>query len=213
MNHDAAQPRQYWLFRKIRNWGDEFHSDCGGAAVAFIIAFPIFLWIIAVLVQFALIANAKVMIDFAAQSAARAAVTSLPEGNPDNVNAAACMALTPLSPQASQAAASQADSAYQALLALGVKADATFPARYTYAMAATTTSWNPQMDFTIHTGQPVDVTVTYRFKLTVPGAWGLVGTSDTVAGLDGHYLDIVSTRHVFTSHGRAANSDGSGFPQ
>jgi len=180
--------------------------------VPFIIAFPIFLWIIAVLVQWALIVNAKVMVDFAAQAAARAAVTSLPEGKPDNVNAAACMALEPLSPVASDATTAQADSTYQALTTLGVKAPVSFSARYTYAMAATQTSWTPDIDFTTSVGRPIDVTLVYRFKLTVPGAMGLVGASDTIAGVNGRFLDIASSRQVFTTHGRAANSDGSGFP-
>jgi len=209
----TGDPRAATKAGLLRKWARDFHNDAGGAAVAFIIAFPLFLWIIAIVIQFVLIVNAKVMVDYAAQAAARAAVTSLPEGQPDNVNAAACLALTPLSPQATDAVAAQADSTYQALLGLGVQAPPSFPPRYTYAMAATTTTWNPQMDFTTHTGQIIDVTLLYRFKLTVPGAMGIIGVAANVAGVDGRFLDIRSTRQVCTSHGRAANSDGSGFPQ
>src|SRR5207237_1241107 len=73
--------------------------DDGSAAVSFIMAFPIFLWIIAILVQMVLLVNAKIMVSYAADCAARSAVTSLPDEHPENIKQAACAALAPLSPK------------------------------------------------------------------------------------------------------------------
>jgi len=187
-------------------------SDHGGAAVSFILVLPIFLFIIGVLVQYALIVNAKVMIDYAAQQAARAAVTSLPEGTPQHVMSAAYMALTPISPQAAGDPAAEAQSMADALTQVGAPVMSGFANRYTYAMAATTVSWQPQIDYTIHEGQAMTLTLVYRLRLTVPAAQMVVGASDTVAGLGGRFLNISSTCQVQTSHSRASGSDGNGWP-
>ncbi len=179
------------------------HNDRGGVAVSFILAFPIFLVIVAVLVQFALIANAKVAIDHAAQMAARAAVTSLPDDHPENVTAAACMALAPLSPVAPSPIA-QATTLQQALIGMGVDTPDTFAGRYTYALDATNVSWSPDIDFLRSRSQEIEVKVVYRFRLTVPAAMKFVGADGTVAGVQGRFLDIVSTCRAQTSHGRQA---------
>ena len=192
------------------------HCDRGSAAVPFILSLPIFLLILAILVQYALIVNAKIMIDHSAQSAARAAVTSLPENQSDNIKSAACLTLTPLSPVALSGVEDQATSIYNALLTSGVPVADTFPARYTYAMDATTvdyTSPDDPVDYVHARGHQVDVSVTYRFRLTVPAAMRLIGKSDTVAGVEGRFLDIISTSRVETSHSRQAASGDSGWPQ
>jgi Flp pilus assembly protein TadG len=198
---------------KLRRFQALLHNDEGGAAVSFILALPIFLWIIAIFVQFALMMNAKISIDNAAAVAARAAVTSLPEGKPENVTTAACMALAPLSPQATGQSASDAQALFDALQATGVPIPETFPARYTYAMEATKVSWDPDIDFTTSRGRELNVSLVYRFKLTVPGANMLIGSSDTIGGVQGRYLDIASAScRVQTSHSRKTGSDGAGSP-
>src|SRR5215212_9878765 len=83
------------------------HSDTGSAAVSFILAFPIFLTIVGIVVQMALMVNAKIMVTHAADAAARAAATSLPDGHPENVQKAAWQALAPISPKSTGAAASE----------------------------------------------------------------------------------------------------------
>ena len=207
-----AQPRRS-ITTALRRFARTLHSDQGSAAVPFILALPIFLWIVAILVQYTLIVNAKLLIDHAAQSAARAAVTSLPEGHPENVRAAAYLSLATLSPVATVPVQSQADAVYQALQTSGIPVADSFPARYTYAMDAAQVDWNPQIDFTTSPGRQTDVTVTYRLCLTVPGAMGLIGSADTVAGIKGRFLTIASTSRVETSHSRQTGSGGGGWPQ
>ncbi len=200
----------------LRLFARTLHSDRGSAAVPFILALPIFLWIVAILVQYTIIVNAKLLIDHAAQSAARAAVTSLPEGHPENVAAAAYLGLATLSPLSTLPPSVQADNVYRALQNTGIPAADTFPARYTYAMEATKVDWNPQnpqVDFTTSRGRQLDVTVTYRLCLTVPGAMGLIGSADTVAGISGRFLTIASTSRVETSHSRQSAAGGGGWPQ
>ena len=204
------------LATALRLFARALHSDRGSAAVPFILALPIFLWVVAILVQYTLIVNAKLLIDHAAQSAARAAVTSLPEGHPENVRAAAYLSLTTLSPVATSPVSPQADAVYQAMQISGIPVADSFPARYAYAMDATQVNWkaqNPQIDFTTSPGCQTDVTVTYRLCLTVPGAMGLIGSADTVAGIKGRFLNIVSTSRVETSHSRQTASSGGGWPQ
>lgn len=189
------------------------HSDRGSAAVPFIFSLPIFLFIIAILVQYALIVNAKLLISHAASRAARAAATSLPEGHSENVSAAAYMSLAPLSPLATTAVHPQADLVYRAMESSGIAVADSFPARYTYAMEAARVDRSPQDDFTTSPGQPLKVTVSYRFCLTVPAAMRLVGLADTVAGVQGRFLNISSTSRVQTSHSRQTATDDGGWPQ
>jgi len=190
------------------------HSDRGSAAVPFIFSLPIFLLILAILVQYALIVNAKLLISHAANTAARAAVTSLAEGHPENVSSAAYLSLAPVSPLATTAVHPQADLVYRAMENSGIAVAESFPARYTYAMEAARVDWSPhQDDFTTSTGQPLEVTVSYRFHLTVPAAMRLIGLADTVAGVHGRFLNISSTSRVQTSHGRQVAADDEGWPQ
>jgi Flp pilus assembly protein TadG len=191
-------------------------NDRGSAAVPFILVLPIFLLIIAILVQYALLVNAKLVLTHTAQLAARAAVTALPEDQPQNVAAAAYMALAPLSPQAGIGVRPEASDVYQAMQNAGIAVAGTYPARYTYAMEATTVSWTPGLpavDFATSHGQPVDVTVSYRFQLTVPGAMRLIGFDDTVAGVQGRFVNIGATCRAQTSHSRKTSAGGGGWPQ
>jgi len=191
------------------------HSDGASAAVSFILAFPIFLTIVAIVVQMALMVNAKIMVTHAADAAARAAATSLPDGHPENVQKAAWQALAPISPKSTGAAASEGSDVYNALKAVGAKPSETFAARYTYAMGATDVTWTPQQkDFEGSPGQEVEVTVTYKFMLTVPGAMRMVPDADpaTVAGVKGRFWSVTAKGRAVTAHGRKAPANGSGWP-
>jgi Flp pilus assembly protein TadG len=188
------------------------HEDRGGAAISFIATFPIFLIIVAVIVQYALILNAKIMIDHAARSAARAAVTCLPDGQPQRISSAACMALVPISPVARTSASSEADTTYQAMKRLGTPVADSFAARYTYAQQATSISYQQADDLHL-AGREIEVRLVYRFYLTVPAAKTFITSGDeTVAGVSGRFLDIVSTCKVQTAHGREAQANGDGWP-
>ncbi len=188
------------------------HDTRGGATISFAVAFPIFLFIVGVLVQYALIVNAKLVIDNAAQQAARAAVTSLPEGKPDNVRAAAFMALAPICPSAKDSVTADAIALAQSLRTLGVSVPDSFSARYTYASEAARVTWDPNIDYTRSPSRELTMKVIYRFYLTVPGAARVVGTASNVGGVSGMFIDLLSTCQVQTSHSRAAFTDGSGWP-
>jgi Flp pilus assembly protein TadG len=182
--------------------------------VSFVLAFPIFLTIVAIIVQMALMVNAKVVVTHAADSAARAAATSLPDGKPENVERAAWMALAPLSPQAQSPVAAEAAADYDALRRMGVDVPESFPARYTYATEATAVSWSPDVDFSRSEGQEVEVTVTYRFQLTVPGAMKMAAADDdTVAGVKGRFWEVTARSRVQTAHGRKARAYDDGWPR
>jgi len=201
------------LAASLQRFARTLHSDRGSAAVPFILALPIFLLIVAILVQYAIIVNAKLLVDHAAQAAARAAVTSLPEGHPENVRSAAYMGMAMVSPTAKTAATPEADAVYQALQTVGVPVTSNFPARYTYAAEATDVDWTEPVDLTLSRARPVDVTVTYRLYLTVPGAMRVIGSADTIAGVHGRFLTIASTTRVEMSHSRKAAAGGGGWPQ
>lgn len=194
------------------------HRDDGAAAaVSFVIAFPIFLTIVGVLVQISLMVNAKIMVTAAADAAARAAVTSLPDEKPENIGRAAWIALAPLSPEAASTTASEASADYDALKTAGVDVPETFPARYTYAKEAAAVSWSPEApaaDFVHEVGREVEVTVTYKFLLTVPGAKTFASATDgTVAGVEGRFWEVTGKAKAMTSHGRKVRSLGNGWPE
>ncbi len=174
---------------------------------------PIFLWIVAILVQYALMMNAKISIDNAAAVTARSAVTSLPDDRKASVYASAYMALEPISPKATTATIDSADQIYDALQATGVDVAESFPARFTYAANATKVTWTPDIDYTKSKGRELTVSLVYRFYLTVPGAKLLVGSQDSVAGVNGRFMDIASVPvTVQTAHSMATPSDGNGWP-
>ncbi|QOV88399.1 TadE/TadG family type IV pilus assembly protein [Humisphaera borealis] len=184
-------------------------GDDGAAAVSFIMTFPLFLLIVAIIVQLALIVTAKIMISHAADTAARAAMTSLPEDKPDNVARAARLALTPICPEAKNGASSQASAVADALRQLGTEVPESFANRYTYAMEATQVNWTPsEHNYIGSEGSPVEVELTYQFRLTVPFAMRLVsGRETSVAGVSGRFWEVSARRQVQASHGRRARID------
>ena len=196
---------------KSSGWLKRLHRDDGGtAAVSFILCLPVFLAILTVFVQFALMLNAKLMVSNAAAAAARSAITSLPEETPDNVKHAACMMLVPVSPKAVTGVSQEAQGLSDAIKTLNADAPSAFAERYTYAENAVVVMY-PNLDYKHKPGQDIEVTVSYKFFLTVPGARGLLGQAGNVAGVDGRFWTVSSTVKVQTAHGRAANSDGTGW--
>jgi Flp pilus assembly protein TadG len=189
------------------------HDDRGAVAVSFVMTLPIFLVVVGIFVQLALLVNARIMCNYAAEMTARAAITALPENNPDAVSRAARFAFVPLSPQAKDAPTQESLDMASALAQCQVNVPASFAARYTYATDATTVSWDPPIDWQSK-AQPVTVTVRYRYYLTVPLIMKfLAPQTDTVGGISGHFITFTSTCTVETSHSRRTASDGNGWPQ
>ena len=176
-------------------------------AVSFLLTLPIFLTIVAIIVQYALLVNAKLQVEEAAYMAGRAAVTALPDEQEGAIHRAARMALAPLSPVAGDAADPEGSAMLEALLASGVEVPESFAGRYTYALEATEVTWLPEdVDWAHSRGREVEVTVRYRFWLTVPIAMVLIApNTDTVGGVEGRFFTISSTVRVQTAHGRFSN--------
>lgn len=180
--------------------------------MSFILTLPIFLLIVAIVVQYALLLNARLTVEHAAQTAARAAATALPDERPELVLRSARLALAPLSPRAGVAPESEALRTAEALVGCGVDLAESFPDRYTFATAATDARWSGGAS-PWRAGREIEVTVRYRFLLTVPGASRLIsGGRTSVAGVEGHYTTLVARATAQSSHGRKAVADGSGWP-
>ena len=188
------------------------HSDRGTAAVSFILCFPIFLWIVAMMVQYALIVNGKLEVNHAAWVAARSAQTALPDEQPDAVLKATRMSLAPVSPRAVGVSSSEGQDIFAALNTLGANVGSTFADRYAYAEQATTVDY-PQDDYANKLGQEVEVTVTYRMLLTVPGANTLIADyTGAVAGVNGKFLSISSKCKAQIENSRKTATDAQGQP-
>ena len=202
--------------RRLRRLVEE--HDRGTVAVTFLLSLPIFLTIMMIVVQYALMINGKLSVDRATAVAARTAMTALPNDpvvdeidGPSLVDQSAYMALAPLSPKSVDAPSAEASAALQALTDAGLTVTDSYASRYTYAQQATTITW-PDQDYSRMHGAEIELKIQYRFYLTVPFANFLIGQRDTVAGVSGHFTTITSTVKVQISHGRQASANGSGWP-
>jgi len=193
--------------RHLRRTLRRLAGDDGAAAVSFILTFPIFMLIVAIIVQLALMVTAKIAVSHAADTAARAAMTSLPDERPDNVARAAWLSLAPISPEAEAATPEGAEVA-EALRQVGTSVPDSFAARYAYAMAATEVSWTPERSFEGAEGAPVEIDVTYHFRLTVPFAMRIVPAVESpISGVNGRFWRVSAQRRVQASHGRKVDFD------
>ena len=201
------------MLRRVR--GDE-----ATASVEFILTLPIFLIIVAMIVQLALIANAALVLNYAAFAAARAAVTSLPEGREADVGHAAAMALASISPPATGVEAPQrGQDAVAALQRLWPQAgwtthrdriDSRLLDRYAYAHHATRWrtdpppgrfGWVPGARVT--PPLPLRAELDYDFRLTVPGAATVLSPAmETVGGVQGRFLTMRGAALLHSSPGR-----------
>lgn len=205
----AERMEAFW--QALRGWGRRFHGEEGTIAVSFILCLPIFLIVLAIVVQYALLVNARVMLDHTAEVAARAAMVCLPsdataEGTASvlpKIRQAACMAAVAISPRAGGEASSEAVAVADALQRAGVELPGGYAARYTYAQEALEVRW-PDGAYAAQPGHDIELTVRYRFLLTVPGASRFIGASGSVAGVSGRFLEIGTTVPVQVAHGREA---------
>lgn len=187
-------------------------EERGGVAVSFILVFPIFLTVAAIIVQYALLANAKAVLDHATSTAARSAMTALPDEQPDAVQRAAAFSLVPISPR-SPDVLSEAEDLQTALQAVSdIPLTDSFAARYSYALPATTINY---IDRRIDPSDPNRywIEVEYRLLLTVPLARNMYSPSaETVAGVYGHFYSIGSQHELVVSPARWENRYHQGRP-
>lgn len=196
--------------------------DRGTVAITFLLSLPILMTILGVIVQYALLINAKLTINRALAAAARSAMTSLPTdpaidqvNGMQNVTRTALIGLAPLSPVATSSSV-EATEVTQALQTLGIAEPDSFAGRYTYAATAANISITPQNvnNAYVTTAAPyINISITYQFKLTMPFANLLIGRSDTIAGVTGHYFTLTSTlTNVQLSDGREVPTNANGDP-
>jgi Flp pilus assembly protein TadG len=197
-------------------------ADRGTVAVTFLLSLPILLTIIAIIIQYALISTARLTLDRALAAAARSAMTTLPT-NPvnDNLDApamikrSALMNLEAISPR-SPVVNLDAGGVWSSLRTAGINVPDDYPARYSYADAATTVTIQPlaandvvlfgSPPYYQQTAPRARITISYEFLLTVPAANHMVGHDATIAGVSGRYLTITASYNVQLSPGREANS-------
>ena len=226
----------------FRNWMQLLRGgDRGTVAVTFLLSLPVLLFVLAVIVQYAMIVNARIILNRAAAGAARSAMTALvtdprietvgdgqgtiPLDGVAFVKMAACERLESISPVAS-VAAGVANSDTQTIEGYGFSINQSYGQRYDYADQATTIHWqvvddagnpigdpDPPPSFLCHcSGQHVQLTVSYQFYLNVPGAKLFIGDAGTVAGVDGRFITLSTTYDLQLSHGREALTYDDGSP-
>ena len=175
--------------RIIRRCLHAFAADHGSAAVSFILTFPIFLTIVAVIVQLALMVNARIMV-----AVLPGRCRPIGDDKPflTDIRKMSGMPLHPrklcaLGPEATSGSSRRCGGcAVNALRSLGVDVPDSLAARYAYAMEATTVSWSPEIDFAARSkASEVEVTVNYQFHLTVPSgdADGACAQKHRIGGL------------------------------
>jgi hypothetical protein len=214
--------------RRLRRYVDLLRGrDRGTVAITFLLSFPILLTVVGVLVQYALLANAKLTVDRAAAAAARAAMTSLPtdpaiEGvdGPGNVNKAAWLVLGGLSPAAPGTTA-EGVAVAAAMRRLGLAVPDRFANRYAYAQGATVVQIDALeargaqagvIDYPRAAAPRVRITVSYPFRLTVPLVGPAIGQKTTVAGVTGRFMTLQSSLDVQLSDGREVPTNMYGEP-
>ncbi len=192
--------------------------DRGTVTLTFALSLPILLLLIGVLVQFALLANARMTLDRAVQAGARSAMTSLPTdqgigdaGGAAFVERSIRMTLESLSPASTDSPSSEAQSVADALQQIGATLPDRYIQRYTYGQEATVIQITPidvngapvnVTDFSKVAAPRVRLTVQYDFQLTVPIVGSTVGRLDTVGGISGRFITLTSTLDVQLSPGR-----------
>ncbi len=183
--------------------------DKGTVAVTFLLSLPLLLVTLCVITQYALIINARIVLNRAVSAAARSAMVCLPtdpqiDTQYDNqtelqgdqmVNQSAMMILESISPKAQGAISDEGRQITDSLQKSGIQVPTTFADHYTFAQAATTLEWTqvdtsgqpipgtqwPPEQFAHWRGQTIQLTVHYRFYLNVPGSklWGAALSGQT----------------------------------
>ncbi len=202
--------------------------DKGTVAVTFMLVLPFLMGLVGMLVQYALLLNARLTVDRAAQAAARSAMTSLPtdilindKGGPGYPNRSALMILESLSPASRNGTSSEAIAVMDALASLGANPPSSYAARYTYAQEGTQITIEPidaggtvitAFTYAQAPAPRARITVAYNYQLTVPLIKDIIGHSETIGGINGRFITITSIMDVQLSPGREAPTNGIGNP-
>ena len=205
----------HWSTRLIK-WLKSHNR--GSVALSFAMTLPIYIYIMTIFVQYALMVNAKLMIARAAEVAARSAMTCLPTDKVVDevdgqamVRSAGYMALVPISPKSKDTPSPESTDFVQALRDAGLTINDNYANRYTYAQQAATIDI-PNGDYAHRKSDVVEITIHYRFFLSIPFANLFIGQKDTVAGVTGRFTTITASSKVQLSHGRQAVANGNGWP-
>lgn len=189
----------------VRRLWRRTRCDAAAASVSFMLSFPLFLMAVSLLVQLALMCQARIVVNHAAYTAVRSAITSSADGLKDaqqRTRRAAAMALSGLSPRGRSGGEGQKAQRY--LSRIGAEIEAGFPRRFNYALdpAATKITQSPT---SLYQRGPTDVTVQleYRFLLTVPYAASVLGArQENVAGVSGKFIRLRASCTLRSPPGR-----------
>jgi len=200
----------------------------GTIMVEFALALPIVMLIMGMVIQLALLANASLVVRYAAFSAARVAIISFERpqawsieeslsNQPEKIDRAAQLVLATISPRAGGTDASA--WAMRRILARqhGPWGDRHYHERMSYAKAATTVVKDDaypeaQISFVqlgipnIFAPKQVDVTVKYDFLITIPGIYLLPGvTKPAPGGVSGRVFTIEQTVRLQSTGARQSS--------
>jgi hypothetical protein len=150
-------------------------AEGGTAVLDFVLTLPFFAMSVMIVVQTALLVNARLVVGYAAFAAARSAVVWVPAGDLDvareHATDAAALACLPISPGVGGPIATLS-GAEVALAFIGgsdpLRRIARAGAKYQYALAATSVELSGIEDPA--QAAPITATVSYRFYLSVPYA-------------------------------------------
>jgi Flp pilus assembly protein TadG len=160
----------------------------GTITVDFLLTFPIFLLLFAVIVQMALLGHAKLIAQYAAFAAARSAAVAVPEDKPEYAIMAGRLALAPVSETRRSRGTAASRELGRAVGRFGKPWDYNVSQRYSHAAAAARFTLDPnEIDV------PTDITVreAFQFRLDVPGAAAALSPRRTVVGgVPGRYITL-----------------------
>lgn len=224
-----------WLAGAVRRWrsaaaahGSPCTASAGTIMVEFALALPIIGLVTGMVIQLALLANASLVVRYAAFAAARTAIISFERpqvwsleeslsDEPEKIDLAAHLVLATISPRAG--GSDQAAWAMRRILERqhGPWGDRHYHERMSYARAATTVTKEDsypegQISF-INLGIPnifapkqVDVTVKYDFLITIPGLYTLPFISKPApGGVSGHVFTIEQTVRLQSTGARQSS--------
>ena len=181
-----------FMGRHVRGVAGILSHENAYVTVDFVLTFPAFLLLLAMIVQMALLANAALVVDYAAYSAARSAIVSIPMGRTAHASAAACTVLAPISPPAGEPESGVGEAIQPIFDRYGKPwAFSEIQARTAYAAQAATISVSPS-EIVV----PADVTVKiqYPFALRIPGAAVILTSKvETIAGVSGRFFRLGGT--------------------
>jgi TadE-like protein len=209
-----------WLLKgRSQRWQDLVEGEDGAAySISYVFVMPIYLLLVCLMTETALVLFVKMGTEYAAYAAARSAVVWLPAQPPiveQKIRLAAVNAMTPFASSSSLHGQGMGSGgrgagtfveAYQRF-ARGAASSSYITAKYRYAEGATKVHWSPAHP---RLNESVKVTLTYEMPLNTPGAGRILGHKSSSGQF--YSLPITSTVALPDEGPVGAESQPSGNP-